>query len=228
MGNLDKDIRYLKGVGETRAKSLAKLGILNLRDLLNHFPRNYEDRSQLCQIAYAMEDQPVTIKAFIANEPTLSRIRRGMELVKFRAVDDTGSVDITFFNQSWLKDRFHRGDCFLFYGKIIIMGSRLSMSNPAFEPVDPESESVGSIVPIYSLTKGISGKMLSIIPIINQAFHPPASVFYRFFTPPRRTNMHAAPSKPRTPRDMELADKFLPINLIKNANFVLHSRRFVL
>jgi len=161
MADLNKDIRYLKGVGETRAKALGRLGINNLRDLINHFPRGYEDRSLICPIAQAAEDMPVSIKAFISTQPTLSRIRRGMELVKFRVSDDTGSVDITFFNQSWLKDRFHRGDCFLFYGKIIIMGSRLSMSNPAFEPVDPESESVGSIVPIYSLTKGISGKMMS-------------------------------------------------------------------
>ena len=161
MGPLDKNVRYLKGVGETRAKSLGKLGIVSLRDLLNHFPRNYEDRSRICPIGSAMEEQPVTIKAIVATEPTLSRIRRGMELVKFRAVDDSGSVDITYFNQSWMRDRIHRGDCFLFYGKIVIMGSRLSMANPALEACDPEGETAGRIVPVYSLTKGISGKMLS-------------------------------------------------------------------
>jgi len=109
MADLNKDIRYLKGVGETRAKALGRLGINNLRDLINHFPRGYEDRSLICPIAQAAEDMPVSIKAFISTQPTLSRIRRGMELVKFRVSDDTGSVDITFFNQSWLKDRFHRG-----------------------------------------------------------------------------------------------------------------------
>ena len=160
MGNLDKNIRYLKGVGETRAKSLGKLGIINLRDLLNHFPRNYEDRSQICPISEAPFDTPVTIRAIVAREPTLSRIRRGMELVKFRAVDDTGSVDITYFNQSYLHTRFQTGDSFLFYGRISAAGTRRTMSNPAFEPIEPESEDGGRIVPVYSLTKGISSKMM--------------------------------------------------------------------
>ncbi len=161
MADLNKNIRYLKGVGETRAKALGKLGIVSLRDLLNHFPRNYEDRSQICPISEAPFDTPVTIRAIVAREPTLSRIRRGMELVKFRAVDDTGSVDITYFNQSYLRTRFQTGDSFLFYGKISAAGTRRSMSNPAFEAVDPESEAGGKIVPVYSLTKGISSKMMT-------------------------------------------------------------------
>ncbi len=161
MSELDKSIRYLKGVGEARAKTLSKLGIANLRDLLNHFPRNYEDRSLIYPIYDAPFDTPVTIRAIVAREPTLSRVRRGMELVKFRAVDDTGSVDITYFNQSYLRTRFKTGDSFLFYGKISAVGSHRSMTNPAFEPVEPDSDAPGKIVPVYSLTKGISGKMMS-------------------------------------------------------------------
>ncbi len=161
MSQLEKDIRYLKGVGETRAKALAKLGINCLRDLINHFPRSYEDRSQVYPIYDAPFDSPVTIKAVVAREPSLARIRRGMELVKFRVVDDTGSVDITFFNQSFLRTRFHAGETYLFYGKINAAGSKRTMANPAFELVDADSEASGKIVPVYSLTKGISGKMMS-------------------------------------------------------------------
>ncbi len=161
MSQLDKDIRYLKGVGEARAKTLNKLGINCLRDLLNHFPRTYEDRSLIYPIYEAPFDTPVTIRAIVAREPSLSRIRRGMELVKFRVVDDTGSVDITYFNQSYLRTRFKTGDCFLFYGKINAVGSKRTMANPAFEQVEPDSETPGKIVPVYSLTKGISGKMMT-------------------------------------------------------------------
>ncbi len=161
MDVLNKNIRYLKGVGEARAKSLSKLGINTLRDLLNHFPRAYEDRSQIYSISEAPFDTPVTIRAIVANDPSLSRVRRGMELVKFRVVDDSGSVDITFFNQSYLRTRFQKGDCFLFYGRITAAHSRRTMSNPAFESASFDSDTPGKIVPVYSLTKGISGKMMT-------------------------------------------------------------------
>ncbi len=160
LDDLKKSVRYLKGVGESRAKSLEKLGIRTVRDLLSHFPRTYEDRSVIVPIMDAPNETPVTVRAVIAREPTLSRIRRGMEILRFRAVDDSGSVDITYFNQAYLKNRFHIGDTVLFYGKLSAVGNHRSMSNPSFELIDPEAEGGGKIVPIYSLTKGISSKMM--------------------------------------------------------------------
>jgi len=160
VAELDKNIRYLKGVGENRAKTLAKLGITNLRELLCHFPRSYEDRSVIYSISEAPLDTPVTIRAIVAREPSLSRIRRGMELVKLRVVDEAASVDIIYFNQSYLKSRFQVGECYLFYGKIVGAGSRRTMANPAFEPVSADGDVPGKILPIYSLTKGISNKMM--------------------------------------------------------------------
>lgn len=53
----------------------------------------------------------------IAAPPTLSHIRNGMDLVKVRAVDDTGVLEVTFFNQTWLKNQFHEGETYLFYGR---------------------------------------------------------------------------------------------------------------
>lgn len=56
------------------------------------------------------------------------RIRRGLELVKFRVVDESGSVDITFFNQPYIKNNIHRGDCLNIYGKIIGVGGKRTMT----------------------------------------------------------------------------------------------------
>lgn len=50
---LDKDVKYIKGVGEARAKTLNKLGIYTLEDLITYYPRDYEDRSKekdLCDV----------------------------------------------------------------------------------------------------------------------------------------------------------------------------------
>ena len=160
MGAADTEVRYLKGVGEARAKALGKLGIFTFGDLVNYFPRAYEDRTQFSPIMAAPLEEPVCIRALVANAPTLSRIRRGMELVKLRAVDDSGSVDITFFNQSWLRNQIRQGETYVFYGKLSGTFTHRSMTNPDWEPVSREGVKTGRILPKYPLCQGVSNKQL--------------------------------------------------------------------
>ncbi len=160
MAQLSDDIRYLKGIGEQRAKSLSKLGINTLSDLLSYFPRSYEDRSKHVPIAALTPDESACVRGLVASEPTLSRVRRGMELVKLRVVDDTGSMDITYFNQSYVQKQLKAGQSYVFYGRVTIEGNRCSMTNPLFEAQDAPTFVTGRIVPIYRLTAGVSQKML--------------------------------------------------------------------
>ena len=95
MATLNTDIRYIKGVGEARAKSLAKLGITDLRSLLSYFPRAYDDRRAYKKIADLIPGENACVCAVIAGEPRLSRIRKGLDLVKLRAVDETGALELT-------------------------------------------------------------------------------------------------------------------------------------
>lgn len=161
MPDLNTDVRYIKGIGEQRAKALAKLGISDLGSLVSCFPRAYEDRTTFKPIAMCAPNETVCIRAMIASEPVLSRVRRGMELLKFRIVDESGAVDVTFFNQSYYKARLHRGDAYVFYGKLGGTARRLSMTNPVFEPEDAPNGVTGRIMPIYRLTAGISQKLLT-------------------------------------------------------------------
>ncbi len=160
MKYLDTDIRYCKGIGEKKAQLFNKLGIFTVHDLVSYFPRKYEDRSDFRPIALTCDGETVCIKAIVADTPRLTRIRRGMELVKFRVVDDSGSVDITYFNQPYVKDNIHRGECLNFYGKIIGVGSRRTMSNPVYERDGAPGGVIGRIVPVYRLTTGLSQKLV--------------------------------------------------------------------
>ena len=139
MADLNTDVRYIKGIGEKKAQALNKLGVFSLYDLISYFPRKYEDRSRYCPIALTTPDEPVCIRAIVADTPRLVRIRRGMELVKFRAVDESGSVDITYFNQNYVKDQFQLGESYIFFGKIEIKGSHRSMVNPVHEKEGTEN-----------------------------------------------------------------------------------------
>ena len=160
MAELTDNIRYLKGVGETRAKALEKLGIRTLADMMGYFPRAYEDRRRSYAVAEAPLESPVCVKAMAAAPPVASFVRRGMELLKLRAVDETGTLDITWFNQTYLKSRFQTGQTYIFYGRISSVGRRRTMANPVFEREDRQGTVTGRILPVYRLTAGISQKFL--------------------------------------------------------------------
>ena len=167
MADAKDEIRYLKGIGEKKAQAFNRLGVYTVRDLVSLFPRKYEDRSQFKPIALTMPDETVCIQAIVADTPRLSRIRRGLDLVKFRAVDESGSVDITYFNQSYVKEQFHKGDTYNFYGKISIQGSKRSMTNPVHERDGAPGGITGRIVPIYPLTAGLTQK--NVMTAVSQA-----------------------------------------------------------
>ena len=159
MADLQTDVRYIKGIGEARAKALSKLGIATLQDLIGYFPRRYEDRTMTRSIRELELGETVCVRAMIANDPVASRISGGRTVVKARAVDDSGALDLTFFNQEYRKNSLHRGETYIFCGKV--EGNLLArrMINPI---VEQEGQQVltGHIVPIYPLTAGVSQNLL--------------------------------------------------------------------
>ena len=145
MADLSTSVRYIKGIGEKKAQAFGKLGVFSLYDLVSYFPSRYEDRTRFCPIAAAPEGEGVCIRALVADMPRLVRVRRGMELVKFRAVDESGSVDITYFNQNYIKDQLSRGDSVCFYGKIERNGSHFRPDERRAEPAhDPRRGAPGA------------------------------------------------------------------------------------
>ena len=159
MAELSTNVRYIKGIGETRAKALEKLGITTLRDLIGYFPRTYEDRTLTRPIRDLTEGENVCVRAMIAADPTAHRIPGGRTIVRTRAVDETGTLDVVFFNQEYRKNSLHRGEIYIFYGKV--EGQRRhQMVNPLLEP-EGRQHLTGRIMPIYSLTAGISQLMLA-------------------------------------------------------------------
>ncbi len=160
MADLQTDIRAIRGIGETRAKSLAKLGITTLQDLLSYFPRGYEDRTLTRPIKELLLGENACVKAMIAADPTAHRIRGGKTLVRARAVDSSGSLDLVFFNQEYRKNSLHRGEIYIFYGKVEGNLLRRQMVNPLIEQ-EGQQQITGRIMPIYHLTAGVSQLILS-------------------------------------------------------------------
>ena len=159
----DTPVSALRGIGPKKVEAFRKLGVQTLGDLITLFPRRYEDRTHFTPIAAAAPDQPVCIRAMVAQEPRLNRIRRGMEIVKLRAVDDSGAMDVSYFNQSYRKNALHKGETYIFYGKVTLNGRFRSMTNPVTEQAarSGSADSVtGRIMPIYPLTAGLTQRIL--------------------------------------------------------------------
>ena len=160
MADLTTSVQFIKGIGPQKAKALEKLGILTLRDLIGYFPRRYEDRRETRRIAQLQDGESACVAAMIASPPTVSHIRKGMDLVKVRAVDETGVLDVTFFNQTWLKNSLVQGETYYFYGKAEGTARRRQMASPVVE-AEGRQERTGRIVPVYPLTAGVSQLVLS-------------------------------------------------------------------
>ncbi len=161
MAELHGGIRFIKGIGEQRAKSLEKLGIYTLYDLVSYFPRDYEDRSRRISLSQTVDGEYACVEACVSTEPQKHLIRRGMELLKFDITDGSAVCGVTFFNQGYLKGSIHRGDELSLYGKFARAGNFITLTNPVFERPGAGNEMLGRIVPVYRLTAGVSQKILT-------------------------------------------------------------------
>ena len=157
---LNTSLGEFPSIGPARQKALARLGLSTAADLLRHFPRDYEDRSQMTSIAAAAEGEPVCIRAMVAETPRLSRIRKGLDITKVKVVDEVNAMTVTFFNQSYVKDALRPGESYIFYGKVEGYGRARQMLNPVFERED-NPRFTGCIMPIYSLTQGVTNNLLA-------------------------------------------------------------------
>ena len=154
MIDLEKDVKYIKGVGPNRVKLLNKLGIFTLKDLITYYPRTYEDRSKPKNIAECIDGEEVLIEAYASGR--LSDVRlRGKTMQKLVIRDETGVATAVWFNQSYLKNKFEQGKKYTFYGKVNNTFGRITINSPVFDE-EGKSSNTGKIIPIYPLTFSLS------------------------------------------------------------------------
>lgn len=157
---LNKPIQYLKGVGEKRAALFAKKGIKTVGDMLYYFPRDYEDRSVIKPIAECTEGETVCICATAYQEPQDRYIRRNMMITSMLAFDDSGMMNLVWYNNRYVKNNLKAGEKYIFFGTVTRnKQGRIQMTTPVYEKYGNE-RFTGKIVPIYPLTANLSQKIV--------------------------------------------------------------------
>lgn len=157
---MDQPLKYVKGVGENRARLFAKLGLFTLGDLLHYFPRDYEDRSVYKPISEAADGESITVRVRFVSDIAESRPRRNLSLLKAQVTDGVSLMNVTWFNQSYIKQSIDTSREYVFFGTVKRLGARVEIHNPVFEELEHSGNLTGRIVPVYSLTRGITQNML--------------------------------------------------------------------
>lgn len=160
MSDLNKEIKYVKGIGPKRANKLNKLGIFTVSDLVYYFPRQYEDRNNLKKIFELEDEEKVTIRV-IVNSIETSNIRKGLVITKIGVRDETGFARLVFFNQEYISSTLKKGDTILVFGKVKKNSHGVELSSCEIEQMTNNPKNTCGIMPIYSLTYGLTNKELT-------------------------------------------------------------------
>lgn len=152
-------IGVVKNIGKTRLEQLNKLGIETVEDLIEYYPRDYEDRSQFVPISEIEIGMTNTIRGKVAVSPEARRIR-SMTIVSARISDRSSVIECVWFNQPYIKNQLTPGREYSFTGKVVEKYGRLQMESPDYEPVSDNSLNTGRIIPIYTVPKKMSQKII--------------------------------------------------------------------
>lgn len=157
--NFNESLKTVKGIGLAKSKYFAALGIFTIADILTHYPKRYEDRTIIKKIVQVNIGETETICGTIINIQE-NTPKRGLTILKVLVKDDSGMIELSWFNQKFLKSQFHIGNKIIATGKIKSNFYRIGMSNPIAETIVPaeNGEDLDKLLPIYATTEKITQK----------------------------------------------------------------------
>ena len=154
---LSNPISKVYGIGEAVEKKLNKIGVYSVFDLLNFFPRKYEDWSDLKPLYGLNEGDLITFKATVKNVSPISRYDKLQKCVVVVS-DDYGTISLTFFHGRFVATEMKIGDEYYFRGVVTVFRGGFMLINPQRIRADKMGE--GQIRPVYRQTAGISSKQI--------------------------------------------------------------------
>ena len=148
---LDSPIQYVPKIGPVMAGKLSKLNINTVEDLLNHLPSHYNDFTNISNISTIQAGEFITVKGELIEIRNLYT-GRGFVLQKGTIKDETGTIDLMWFNQPFLIKSFKKGETYTFQGKADLTGRKLVIKS---------AKRGEGFAPVYPETLGVTSKWLS-------------------------------------------------------------------
>ncbi len=231
---LQQSSQFIKGVGPARQVSLERLGIRTVEDLVMHFPRAYLDRRNLVPIGRLVPGMEANFTGTIlAVSPR--RGRRARSILTVAVGDESGVVNLVYFNQPYLEKYFRQGERVVVSGEMTIYRGTRQLVSPECEAIGSDlTESLihaGRIVPVYPLTAGISQRMMR--RIVHGALEKSSgavpenltSALMREFDVPPRAEALAAIHYPESLETLERAKRRFKVEEVFFLHLLLRERR---
>ncbi len=167
------EVDVLKLATPSKAKALREMEIASILDLVTTYPRRYLDRTRKLEVAATTIGDEVTILAKVTASSTRPT-RGGKRIVEVTVVDDSGQLDLVFFNQPWRANQLRTGTLGLFFGKIAAYRGTRQMANPivdvvAHDGMTVESDKMLRIVPVYPMSAKVRLTSYDLSDLIGEA-----------------------------------------------------------
>ncbi|OGE79128.1 MAG: ATP-dependent DNA helicase RecG [Candidatus Doudnabacteria bacterium RIFCSPHIGHO2_01_FULL_46_14] len=164
MLSINDSVSKLHLVKPEHLEALSKLGIKTVKDLLYHFPRDWQDLSEIKKISEIRPGEKISIKARVKHLSIPGFPFRRVKITEALLEDETGNVVAIWFNQPYIKNSLRLGNEYYFSGKGQIYATKkqqtLQLTHPTFEMVREETIHVAGLIPDYPLTEGITQKQV--------------------------------------------------------------------
>ncbi len=152
-------IQQLKGVGDKTAKLFYKLHIETVEDLLKYYPRDYETFHPPVKISEADVGSTVAVCATVCGIPNVKKVRN-LTIMNVVIKDDTGAMQLTFFNMPYLQSVLKNNYSFIFRGMVQAKGAAKVVEQPKIYKMEEYHNLLACIQPRYSLTKGLTNQAI--------------------------------------------------------------------
>jgi len=156
---LQDSVRKIKGIGEKAEQCLSKLGIASVAELLEHYPRTYDEFKPIQPIAEIREGELVAVEGSLTARPQIKR-KGKLSLININLRDASGQVLVTWFNMPFLSKQLRMGTRYILRGKVSRKNGRLVMDQPAILTKEEFYSQLGKLKPIYPLTAGLTNNAL--------------------------------------------------------------------
>lgn len=160
--NLDTPIAKLPRINERYLKRFNKLGILNVRDLIFHFPHRYDDYSDVKKVDELKLNETATIQGVVLSMKNTRTFKKHMSLTEALIKDNTGSVKAIWFNQPFLINNIKENKTYSFSGKYTMGKNGPYLSNPNYESLilGKTATHTAGLVPVYPETEKLGSRFL--------------------------------------------------------------------
>ncbi len=170
--SLNTPIKYIKGIGESRAAAFQRLGIESVYDLLTFYPRTYEERGKVIPVASALDGELCSVELTVRECSVPKYIRGNLSVFRCIAEDESSVMELVFFNMPYLAKSLTKGRRYRAYGRMKIGLYGREMTAPKLEPV-LQGKPLPYYVPVYRIAapltqRAISSAVAECLPLCDQ------------------------------------------------------------